>query len=82
MKYLKTYEGIIKYSESSSIPVNDEITKIVNDCLNTLKIYQKENMQTIVKYELPEELVRDHNPEQLVEDPEFNISIALEKFTS
>jgi 6-pyruvoyl-tetrahydropterin synthase len=36
----------------------------------------------IVKYELPVELVRDHNPEQLVEDPEFNISIALEKFTS
>jgi hypothetical protein len=48
MKYLKTYEGIIKFSESSSIPINDEITKIVSDCLNTLKIYQKENMQTII----------------------------------
>jgi hypothetical protein len=46
MRYLKTYEGIIKASDASYLPVDDEITKIVSDCLNGL--YPKENMQGII----------------------------------
>jgi hypothetical protein len=48
MRYLKTYEGIIKASDASYLPVDDEITKIVSDCLNGLSIYPKENMQGII----------------------------------
>lgn len=48
MKYLKTYEGIIKASEASYLPVDYEISKIVSDCLNTLEIYPKKDMQGII----------------------------------
>jgi hypothetical protein len=48
MKYLKTYEGIIKASDATYLPVDDEITKIVSDCLNNLSIYPEENMQGII----------------------------------
>jgi len=48
MRYLKTYEGIIKASDATYLPVDDEITKIVSDCLNDLSIYPEENMQGII----------------------------------
>jgi hypothetical protein len=48
MKYLKTYEGIIKASEATYLPVSDDIIKIVSDPLRNLSIYQKDYMQKII----------------------------------
>jgi hypothetical protein len=48
MRYLKTYEGIIKASEATFLPISDDIIKIVNTCLNELQIYSKKDMQNII----------------------------------
>jgi hypothetical protein len=48
MKYLKTYEGIIKASDASYLPINDEITKIVSDSLRKMSIYKKETMESLI----------------------------------
>lgn len=48
MKYLKTYEGIIKASEATYVNINEDILKIIFECLNDLSIYSKENMQRII----------------------------------
>jgi len=48
MKYLKTYEGIIKASEATYLPVSDDIIKIVSDPLRSLSIYEKDYMQKII----------------------------------
>lgn len=48
MRYLKTYEGIIKASEGTYLPISDDIIKIVNTCLNELQIYSKKDMQNII----------------------------------
>ena len=48
MKYLKTYEGIIKASEATYLPVSDDIIKIVSDSLRSLSIYEKDYMQKII----------------------------------
>jgi hypothetical protein len=43
MRYLKTYEGIIKASEATYLPISNDIIKIVNTCLNELQIYSKKD---------------------------------------
>jgi hypothetical protein len=48
MRYLKTYEGIIKASETTYVNINEDILKIIFECLNDLSIYPKENMQRII----------------------------------
>lgn len=48
MKYLKTYEGIIKASEATYLPVSDDVIKIVSDSLRSLSIYEKDYMQKII----------------------------------
>lgn len=48
MRYLKTYEGIIKASDATYLPVSDEIIKIISDSSRKLSIYDKNNMQKII----------------------------------
>jgi hypothetical protein len=48
MRYLKTYEAIIKASEANYLPVSDDIIKIVSESLRSLSIYDKNNMQKII----------------------------------
>ena len=48
MRYLKTYEGIIKASEATYLPVSDDIIKIISDSSRQLSIYDKNNMQKII----------------------------------
>jgi hypothetical protein len=47
MRYLKTYEGIIKESDAY-LRIDDEISKIVSDSLRSLSIYEKNYMQRLI----------------------------------